>query len=196
MPFKFIEGEGFKNFVYAACPRFNIPSRSTVSMDYFGSYVDERIKKKFFFKEHSQRVSLITDSWTSIQRINYMCITAHSIDDEWRPHKKIISFVPVSSHRGEYIAKALESCLLEWGLMNIFSVTVDNASSNDTIIFYFKKKLLTWGVSSVRSKYVHMRYFSHILNLVVNEGLKDANLTIKRVREAVRYVRNSPTRLR
>ena len=125
-----------------------------------------------------------------------MCITVHFIDDEWRLHKKIISFVPISSHRGEYIAKALESYLLEWGLMNIFSVTVDNASSNDTSIAYFKKKLLTWGVRSVRSKYVHMRCFAHILNLVVNESLKDVNLAIKRVREAVRYVRNYPARLR
>ena len=31
---------------------------------------------------------------------------------------------------------------------------------------------------------------------MVNEGLKDANLAIKRVREAVRYVRNYPARLR
>ena len=51
-------------------------------------------------------------------------------------------------------------------------------------------------MSSVRSKYVHMRCFAHILNLVVNEGLKDANLVIKRVRKAVRYVRNSLARLR
>ena len=82
------------------------------------------------------------------------------------------------------------------GFNEYFSVTVDNASSNDTAIAYFKKKLLTWGVSSVRSKYVHMRCFAHILNLVVNEGLKDGNLAMKRVREAVRYVKNSPTRLR
>ena len=80
--------------------------------------------------------------------------------------------------------------------MNIFTMTVDNASSNDTAIAYFKKKLLTWGVSSVRSKYVHMRCFAHILNLVVNKGLKDANLAIKKVRKAIRCVRNSPARLR
>ena len=54
-------------------------------------------------------------------------------------YKKIISFIPISSHRGEYIAKALESRLLEWGLMNIFGVTVGNASLNDTVISYFKK---------------------------------------------------------
>ena len=50
LPFKFVEGEGFKNFVSAVCPKFSIPSRWTVSRDCFGSYVDERIKMKIFFK--------------------------------------------------------------------------------------------------------------------------------------------------
>ena len=74
-----------------------------------------------------------------------MCITAHYIDSEWKLHKKIISFVPVTSHRGEYIAKSLENCLLEWGLKNIFTVTVDNASSNDTALGFFKKKIIFLG---------------------------------------------------
>ena len=69
-----------------------------------------------------------------------MCITAHLIDDDWNLHKKIISFVPVTSHKGEYIAKALESCLLEWGLKNVFSITLDNASANDTAVGFFLKK--------------------------------------------------------
>ena len=49
-PYKFVEGERFKNFVSATRPRFSIPSRWTVSRDCFGSYVDERIKMKIFFK--------------------------------------------------------------------------------------------------------------------------------------------------
>ena len=77
---------------------------------------------KFFLKEHCQR--LTTDSWTSIQRLNYLCITARFIDDEWRLYKKIFSFVPMTSHRGEFIAKALENCLLDWGLKNVFIVIV------------------------------------------------------------------------
>ena len=59
----------------------------------------------------------------------------------------------------------------------------------------FFKKLMSWGTSVVRVKYVHMRCIAHILNLVVIEGLKEANASVKRVREAVRYVRNSPARL-
>ena len=47
--------------------------------------------------------------------------------------------MPVSSHIGEYLAKALETSLVKWGLKNIFTVTLDNASSNDTAISFFKR---------------------------------------------------------
>ena len=42
---------------------------------------------------------------------------------------------------------------------------------------------------------MHIRFITYILNLIVNEGLKESNISIKRVREAVRYIRNSPLRL-
>ncbi|XP_031121061.1 uncharacterized protein LOC116024306 [Ipomoea triloba] len=38
---------------------------------------------------------------------------------KWKLSKKNISFVPVASHKGEYIAKALETCLLNWGIRNV-----------------------------------------------------------------------------
>ncbi|XP_019181603.1 PREDICTED: zinc finger BED domain-containing protein RICESLEEPER 4-like [Ipomoea nil] len=196
LPFRFVDGIGFRRFILVACPRFQIPSRWTVSKDIFQIYLDERSVLKQIFKGCSQRVSLTTDTWTSVQRINYMCITAHFIDDQWKLNKKIIAFVPVSSHRGEYIAKALETCLVQWGIKNVFTVTVDNASSNDTAMGFFKSKLMSWGTTSVRSKYMHMRCIAHILNLVVQDGLKFADTSVKRVREAVRWVRNSPARLK
>ena len=74
-------------------------------------------------------------------------------------------------------------------------MTVDNASSNDTALGFFKKKLMSWGTFTVKIKYVHMRCIAHIFNLNVTEGLKEVGNSIKRVREAVRYIRNSPARL-
>ncbi|XP_031131905.1 zinc finger BED domain-containing protein RICESLEEPER 2-like [Ipomoea triloba] len=195
LPFRFVEGQGFRKFILVCCPMFKIPSRWTVSRDILKIYSDERVNLKNFFRTSCQRVSITTDTWTSVQRINYMCITAHFIDHEWKLQKKIISFVPISSHKGEYIAKALESCLLEWGLKSVFSVTVDNASSNDTAIGFLKKKMLSWGSTAVRCKYLHMRCIAHILNLVVQDGLKESDDSVKKVRDSVRYMRNSPARL-
>ena len=40
-----------------------------------------------------------------------------------------------------------------------------------------------------------MHCIAHILNLVVTEGLKESGMSVKRVREAVKYIRNSPARL-
>ncbi|XP_031108617.1 zinc finger BED domain-containing protein RICESLEEPER 2-like [Ipomoea triloba] len=196
LPFRFVEGLGFRMFIAVACPRFIVPSRWTISRDILVVYEEERLKLKAFLRETSHRVSITTDSWTSIQRINYMVVTAHFIDSEWKLHKKIIAFVPVTSHKGEYLAKALETCLLEWGLRNVFSVTVDNASSNDTAMGFLKKKIVSWGTSTVKAKYIHMRCIAHILNLVVQDGLKECDSSVKKVREVVRYVRNSPARLK
>ena len=61
---------------------------------------------------------------------------------------------------------------------------------------YFKNKMLTWGVSSVMCNYLHMRCIAYILNLIVQNGLKDVNESIKKVREYVRYIKNLPARLR
>ncbi|CAH9114988.1 unnamed protein product [Cuscuta europaea] len=139
LSFRFVDRQGFRKFISVACPRFQIPSRWTIARDIYQIFLDEKLSLKRLFREHTQRVSITTDTWTSVQRINYMCITAHFIDNEWKLNKKIIFFVPVTSHKGEYLAKALESCLVDWGLKSIFTVTVDNASSNDTAIGFLKR---------------------------------------------------------
>uniref|UniRef100_A0A803M804 Transposase n=1 Tax=Chenopodium quinoa TaxID=63459 RepID=A0A803M804_CHEQI len=131
LPFKHVEKPGFRHFVQVACPQFHIPSRVTIARDCLKLYYSEKEKLREMFKT-CQRISVTTDTWTSIQRINYMCLTAHFIDNDWKLNKKIINFCPISSHKGEAIGKAVEACLEYWGIDDkLFTVTVDNASSND-----------------------------------------------------------------
>ncbi|XP_055960617.1 zinc finger BED domain-containing protein RICESLEEPER 2-like [Mercurialis annua] len=195
LPFRFVEKQGFRKLMSVACPMFKIPSRFTVNRDCYSMFVEEKLKLKKILKTCTQRVSLTSDTWTSNQRLNYMCITAHYIDNDWKLNKKIISFVPCSKHKGEYLSKALESCLQEWGVKNIFSVTLDNAENNSTAMGFFMKKMLSWGTTPERCKYAHMRCVAHILNLVESDGLKESGSSYEKVRGAVRYIKNSPLRL-
>ncbi|MFQ6645722.1 hypothetical protein Gotur_019092 [Gossypium turneri] len=64
LPFKFVESEGFRKFMFATCPRFHIPSRSTMTRDVYQLYLDERSKIKQLLKSSCSRVCLTTDIWT------------------------------------------------------------------------------------------------------------------------------------
>ena len=64
----------------------------------------------------------------------------------------------------------------DWGIDRVFTVTVDNASSNDVVVAYLKKKFNQVGTSIAQGKYLHMRCIAHIINLIVNEGLKEIRI--------------------
>ncbi|KAH1074185.1 hypothetical protein J1N35_026513 [Gossypium stocksii] len=68
-------------------------------------------------------------------------------------------------------------------------------SSNDVAIGYLRKKFNPRGGLVQNGKYLHMKCMTHIVNLIVVEGLKDMNISVEHVRGAVRYVRQSPARL-
>lgn len=82
--------------------------------------------------------------WTSIQNISYMVLTAHFIDCDWKLHKRILNFCTIPNHKGDTTGKLIEECLIEWGIENVFTITLDNASANDKAIDYLKKKMKNW----------------------------------------------------
>ncbi|KAF7822018.1 zinc finger BED domain-containing protein RICESLEEPER 2-like [Senna tora] len=100
-----------------------------------------RGKLKFILSNNSQMVFITTDTWTSIQNLNYMCVTGHYIDDSWVLNKKVLGFFLIADHRGETIGKALEKCLKDWGIAKICTVTVDNASANNVALSYLTRRI-------------------------------------------------------
>ncbi|PON47522.1 Ribonuclease H-like domain containing protein, partial [Parasponia andersonii] len=44
-------------------------------------------------------------------------------------------------------------------------------------------------------EFMHLRHFTHIINLIVSEGFKDLNQLISAIQNAVRYVHSSLVRL-
>ncbi|XP_038878070.1 zinc finger BED domain-containing protein RICESLEEPER 3-like [Benincasa hispida] len=193
LSFKFVENEGFRRHVEETLilvePKFVIPSRTTIARDILGIYASLRKQLRDIFMEEGYKVSLTTDT----QNINYMVLTEHFIDRKWKLHKRIISFSQIENHRGETIGKEVEKCLKQWGIYRVLTLTVDNASSNDTTIAYLKKRFKHGFM--LNGDFLHIRYCAHILNLIIYDGLKDVNDTLIRIRSVVRFVRSSPARL-
>ena len=109
--FSFVEHSGFIDFMAEVEPRFEVPSRVTVARDCLRVYIREKESSRKVLMA-GQRVCLTTDTWTSIQNLNYLCLTVYYIDVDWVYHKKILNFCLVPDHKGETIGRVVESCLL------------------------------------------------------------------------------------
>jgi hypothetical protein len=101
----------------------------------------------------------------------------------------------VKGHKGDDIGENLQRCLVEWGLEKVMCATVDNASSNDSGVSYLRRIMNIAKTSIAEGKFLHMRCAAHIVNLIVQDGLKLVDISVKRVRAAVRYIKNSTSRL-
>ena len=173
-------------------PRFHIPHCTTIAracMKIYSNEVD--ILRRAFV---GQRVCVTTDTWTPIQNLNYIFVIAHFIDGDLIYQKKPLNFFPIANFKGDTIGRAIESCLLKWGIDWLFTIIVNNANSNDVVIDYVKKKIKERDSSILGGEFIHMRCCVHILNLIVQNGLKFIHELIVKVRNVVRYVRASLVR--
>ncbi|GKU93127.1 hypothetical protein SLEP1_g6753 [Rubroshorea leprosula] len=70
---------------------------------------------------------------------------------------------------GEELGDLLESCLRDWGIENVFALTIDNAFVNHGAMKVVKDALNKWGSSVLGKDELHMRFATYIINLVVQD---------------------------
>ncbi|KAM7491533.1 hypothetical protein LguiA_034454 [Lonicera macranthoides] len=78
MPFSAIEKPGFKRFCKVAIHKWHVPCRKMVKT-FLSMY--NAIKEDLKVELRNHCITLTTDTWTSIQNINYMAVTAYFIDN-------------------------------------------------------------------------------------------------------------------
>ena len=117
LPFRFVENEEFRRFMLYVCPMFKMPDRKTTREDCFRMFLESKeVLKEYFRTKCKARISLTTNAWTSLFNLNFMGVTSHFINKDWKLCKKIISFMQIISHAGNDIGEALVTCLEEWGI--------------------------------------------------------------------------------
>ncbi|KAL4573396.1 hypothetical protein LXL04_020199 [Taraxacum kok-saghyz] len=193
--FSMCEHEYFEYFVQGLQPKFHLKCRNTVKADILQVYKNEKENLYKYLETLPGRVSLTTDIWTSDhQNIGYICLTSHFIDADWILHSKILAYRCIEyPHDTETLFRHIVDCILDWKLEGkLFSMVLDNASVNDAMVRSLRVWLRERSAVPLEGKLFHVRCSAHILNLIVQDGLKVIGEFIHKVRETVKYLKRSP----
>ncbi|XP_061350429.1 zinc finger BED domain-containing protein RICESLEEPER 1-like, partial [Gastrolobium bilobum] len=146
---------------------FEKVSRITVRRDCIALYEAEKKSLKALLGSVN-KISITTDMWKSSHQIaEYMVITCHFIDSEWKLQKRVLSFVKVPLQ-----------------------------AYNDVCIRNLKSTLARNTDLVLGGQLFHVRCCAHILNLLVQHGLSQIKGIIENVRESVKYVNHFDSRLK
>ena len=144
-------------------PNFKSVSRTTMRKYCF--IIHDEYKQNLIseISKGSFKISLTSDIWSSQNNSDYLCVTAHYIDNNWILQKRILSFIKLEyQHTTSNIAGYIMRTINEYKIENfIFSITFDNASANNSAIEILKMQLelMFYG------NFFHVRCVCHILNL-------------------------------
>jgi hypothetical protein len=138
LPFRFVKYDGWRDMIKYLHPDAPLISRNTLKADLKNLHMREKQKVKVMLNGCPGRICLTSDLWTSLTTDGYMCLTAHFIDKNWVLTKRVLnfSFMP-PPHNDISLCEKTYNLLEEWGIeTKVFSITLDNASSNDVYVVY------------------------------------------------------------
>lgn len=101
----------------------------------------------------------------------------------------------LGQHIAEFLSQPFFKCMLDWNVdRRISVVTLDNCSTNDAMVDRLMG-LIPVDSMLMGGDYFHMRCMAHILNLIVEDGMKVIEEWIKKIRHSVAYWVGTPKRV-
>ncbi|KAK8288672.1 hypothetical protein V6Z12_D07G140600 [Gossypium hirsutum] len=195
--FRIVEEPGFRYMMRIASPNFKNISRYTAARDVLMYYAKERDRVKEELAKAPGLICLTSDNWNSEHTNDeYICVTAHWVDKDWKLQKRIIRFKALfPPYDGLNIADELVLCLSQWGInKKIFSITLDNASYNDVMVSCLKNRFRADRTILCDGAFFQVRCCAHILNIIVKVGLEHADDVVGKIRNGIRYIKKSGIR--
>ncbi|XP_048637574.1 zinc finger BED domain-containing protein RICESLEEPER 2-like [Brassica napus] len=196
LPFSYVEYERVRSIWTYLNADVKFISRNTAAKDVYKFYQSETDILKKELATLPGRISFTSDLWTAITHEGYMCLTAHYVDRDWKLKNKILSFCALPPpHTGFQLAMKILNELEEWGIdKKVFSVTLDNATNNDSMQDILKSQLVLQNDLVCDGEFFHVRCSAHILNLIVQDGLKVIGNSLHKIRESIKFVKASESR--
>ncbi|CAH2004378.1 unnamed protein product [Acanthoscelides obtectus] len=180
-PFSVVDDIGFREFVLALNPSYELPSRHIISKTLIPALYEECLTNTKTIINTGRTFCITTDAWTTINNVSYVGVTAHFLDSEFN-FKSILLECSATDmrHTAENLAEDMKRVTRDWQIENrvIFAVA-DNAPN-------IQKALQQIG-------WRHMGCVAHTINLIVKDGIKNDEIlsVLEKIREIVSHFKKS-----
>lgn len=141
----------------------------------------------------SSRICLAADFWTSCTDRDYLCLSAHYVNDNWELNSKILNFsvAPFPNFAND-LCDRIYAILKEWAIENkLFSLTIHNACTMGDMQEMLCEQLKQRDALLCQGKYFKIESCAHIFDLTIQDSLKVIDDTVNKIRESVKYVSRS-----
>lgn len=182
-PVSIVEDKGLKRAFQIASsdPTFNPPSRATVMKRIHQLYDTERETKEGVLAR-ADHVALTGDHWTSVSNENYLGVTAHLIDSEWKLKSFALTVTKtVTRHYADACAEQFNTVTEEWKIEDkVTTIGTDSARNM---------------IAAVRQlPFEHMPCVAHMLQRTITVCLEDSSFqnALTKCRKIVGHFKHSP----
>lgn len=171
-PFSIVEDSGFKAFVNALNPSYDLPSRKLIANNFIPAAY-EACKTKVANKiKKVVRVCLTTDCWSSSNNDSYLALTAHFINDSFQLESILLDCLPIEgSHTSKNLAETIKKITDSYGLSDKILIVVSDNAAN-----------IVGAINELNWK--HFGCYAHTINLIVHNALE----TVQDLQEKARLI--------
>jgi hypothetical protein len=166
--------------------------------DCISAFKEQKLVLQEVLNSADCRISLTAATLNLNETLGYMCLTCHFISTDWKLQNRIIKFFVVEKpHNGVEMFSVILKFIQEWNIeAKIFGITLGNSAANDIMVDMLKHHLLQNKVLPVEGELMHNHCASHIINLIVNDGLRFVDPILSKLRESIKYIQSSQSRMR
>ncbi|EOY19162.1 T6D22.19, putative [Theobroma cacao] len=135
LPYAFVEYDKIRAWAQYVNPNVVMHCRNTTISDVRRIHLREKEKLKQVMVKVPNRICLTSDVWITSTFEDYICLTAHFVNENWKLCSKLLNFCRMlPPHIGVELAATVFDCLKEWGIdKKVFSLSLDNASATDNM---------------------------------------------------------------
>uniref|UniRef100_A0A8C1L2T9 Uncharacterized protein n=1 Tax=Cyprinus carpio TaxID=7962 RepID=A0A8C1L2T9_CYPCA len=182
-PVNIVEDSGLRDVIRLASsePAYTLPSRGTIVARIEELYEAEK-QSKINLLRNANAVALTGDHWTSVSNQNYLGVTAHHIDADWKLHSFALAVKHSEErHFAEKCAEQFSEVAEQWEIAGKVTTIGTDSARNMTAA----ARLLP---------YEHMPCVAHSLQRSITMSLRDSGLenVLAKCRKLVGHFKHSP----